>query len=292
MAKRSEGRGSTAAIRADIELTRARMSHTLDEIGERLNPQNVKAQVKHSIREATIGKVEHMAQRTADRANEVRHDMTQTIRDNPIPAAMVGIGLGWLLWNGRRERTSVDTRFEYRTRYPNPSGRLAGRGWSDETTTRYGSAEATRDYGSEELGAVDRVRERVDEIGDTVKDRTRGLTDRAQETVEGVAARAQDVAGTVAEEARYRARRVEDQFYENPLVIGVAVLAAGLATGLALPATRKEAELMGGARDQLVDRAREAARETKEKVQHVAERVVDETRATVKEAAREEGLTR
>ena len=88
------------------------------------------------------------------------------------------------------------------------------------------------------------------------------------------------------------AGRVEDQFYENPLAIGLAVVAAGLAAGFALPTTRKESELMGGTRDRLVDRAREAARETKEKVQHVAERVVDQTTTTAREAARQKGLTR
>ena len=47
---------------------------------------------------------------------------------------------------------------------------------------------------------------------------------------------------------------------------------------------------MGGARDQLVDRVREVAQETKDKVQHVAERVMDQAQTTGKEAAREEGL--
>ena len=48
-------------IRASIEEARERISHDLDEIGERLNPHNVKEDIKEGIREATIGRVEEMA---------------------------------------------------------------------------------------------------------------------------------------------------------------------------------------------------------------------------------------
>ena len=126
---------------------------------------------------------------------------------------------------------------------------------------------------------------------DARRDEAGGLADRAQEAAGQVATRAQDVAGTVAERTRYQARRVEDRFYENPLAIGAATLALGLAAGLAVPTTRREVELMGDTRDRLVDQVREVTQETKEKVQHVAERVMGEAQTTAKEAAREKGLT-
>ena len=107
------GAEDTAAIRADIRDTRDRMSQTLDGIGERLNPQLLKERVreeirdrkdhlKENIREATIGRVENMARSAANTVNATRSSITDTIRDNPLPAAMVAIGLGWLLFNGRR----------------------------------------------------------------------------------------------------------------------------------------------------------------------------------------------
>src|ERR671939_285741 len=93
----------TAAIRAEIRDTRERMGDTIEEIGERLNPRHLKEQVKHDIREATIGRVENMAQSTADRVSQTRRTITDTVRENPIPAAMIGIGLGWLIWSGRAQ---------------------------------------------------------------------------------------------------------------------------------------------------------------------------------------------
>src|SRR5688572_28778585 len=80
------------ALRADIDRTRRRISEDLDELGQRLNPQNVKAQIKDGVREATIGRVENMARQAGD-------GLMQTIKDNPLPAAMAGIGLAWLFMN-------------------------------------------------------------------------------------------------------------------------------------------------------------------------------------------------
>jgi hypothetical protein len=87
------------AIRAEIHETRERISQDLDEIGERLNPWYVKEDIKEGIREATIGRVEEMARQVTDRFDDVSHGLTGAIRENPIPAAMAGIGLALLFMN-------------------------------------------------------------------------------------------------------------------------------------------------------------------------------------------------
>jgi len=60
---------------------------------------------------------------------------------------------------------------------------------------------------------------------------------------------------------------------ESPLAIGVVALATGTAIGLALPRTEKEDQLLGSARDTVVDRAQELASEA---VDTVRERLTDE----------------
>jgi hypothetical protein len=64
----------------------------------------------------------------------------------------------------------------------------------------------------------------------------------------------------------------------------------GLAVGMTLPATEKESRIMGSKRDELMDKAKDAISETKDKVRSAAERAVPEVRDTLKEVAREEGL--
>lgn len=262
-----------AAIRSEIQETRDRLGDTLEQIGERLNPQNIKEQVKENVRDATIGKVENMARSAADRVSETRYTIMDSIRENPIPATMVGIGLGWLFMNRRRGGSEEGRHRGMRYGVVEPS----------DTGDRYAIGEGT--------GAMGHSREGTSGIGHDVKETAGSLAHGAQNVAGAIADRTQDAAATVARQTRHQARRLEDRFYESPLAVGAATLAAGLAVGLALPATDEEVELMGGARDRMVDRARDVASETTEKVRHVAERVLDETTETAPGSARVERST-
>jgi hypothetical protein len=85
----------------------------------------------------------------------------------------------------------------------------------------------------------------------------------------------------IGREARYGLRRAgersRDFARESPLAVGALAVAAGVGVGMLLPATRREAEMLGPARDRLIGEARDtaeqigetarsAAREIKEKV--------------------------
>ena len=91
----------------------------------------------------------------------------------------------------------------------------------------------------------------------------------------------------VRQTARTTARRVENQYEESPMAMGAVALAIGLAVGLSVPGTRKERELMGDARDRLVDKTRERIADTTETVERVVQRALPEVKEVVKDAARE-----
>lgn len=304
------------ALRADIRNTRDRVGDTLEQLGERLNPTHIKEQVREqvvenvtqlrdqvreTIRDATIGRVEHMAQNAATRVNSTRHSIADTIRENPIPAALVGVGLGWLFMNRSHSNSYEASRSSsrgYAGGYQAGGYQGGSAGYSLARPDYSAAAYADQSYDTNR-GTVDQARERVTELGHNVRDSAGQLVDRAQhaagsvadraqQAASSVADRAQELGSTVADQTRYQARRVEDRFYESPLVVGAATLALGLAAGFAVPATHREVELMGDARDRLVDRAKEAAHEStekvQEKVQEVAGRVINETKSAVSEA--------
>src|SRR5688572_32709939 len=95
----------TDRIKADIEETRAELGQTLNEIQERLSPEHLMGQVKETVREATIGKVERvmdkvnekisnvaepaieMIGRAGEKLKESGSSLTNTVRQNPIPFA-------------------------------------------------------------------------------------------------------------------------------------------------------------------------------------------------------------
>jgi ElaB/YqjD/DUF883 family membrane-anchored ribosome-binding protein len=296
---------NTAFLRAEIRETRERMSDTLDELGNRLNPNRLKAQVKENIREATVGRVETMARNAADRVNETRHGMIDRIRENPIPAAMVGIGLGWLLFGGRRREETLWQR-SYVT-----DGNWDGTAYVGDvsaTTPRLAQDDAGGGLGStisREPGVVDRVKDRVTGIGETVRDtssdvayaareRASNVAERAGETAGEVADRARNIAHNVSDGTRQRVHMATDRFdqtlNDNPVAIGMVAMAVGMAAGMAIPESNRERQMMGQYRDQLVGRVRETVDDTRERVQNVAERVVEETKSVAREAVRDEGL--
>ena len=309
------GDDETDQIRADIERTRADMSETIDAIQERLNPTNLKEQAKETVREqfqeakeavreATIGRVENMMHNASDTVSETRSTIMDTIKQNPVPAALVGIGLGWLFMNrssgssqrrGRRiqvydQRGYYDDRRLYDDR----------RGYYD--APRY--YDDRRVYGS--TGTMEQGRQAVSDAAGRVQERASDVAGRAQETASNVASSVSDTASTIAnraqqtasnltDQAQHQAQRVEDRFQQtlsnNPLAVGAVAMALGTAVGLALPQTQRENQLMGEARDNLVSQAQDVAQDTMEKVQRVASDVAEETKQTAKERAQEEGLT-
>jgi F0F1-type ATP synthase assembly protein I len=117
----SDDPNSPDAIRAEIEETRARMSNTVDAIQAKLSPERLTQEAKEMVKDATVRKVEKMANMTMHKAESWRSQMMETIKQNPIPAALVGIGLGWLLIEGTRSSSYNYDQADYSGQYYDPS---------------------------------------------------------------------------------------------------------------------------------------------------------------------------
>lgn len=306
----------TAEIRSNIEQTRSEMSGTIEAIQARLAPDHLKEQVKEqvreqfeeaksNVREATIGKAETMMRNAGDTVSEARYTVMDTIRHNPIPAALVGIGLGWLFMNGRSAsargsqayRTSYNANY-YSNQYPERyyTGQSGYSSGSYANQPRSYEQQSTLERGQQAVGnTVQNVQDKAGDVASKVQDTVGDLAGRGQEAVGNIVDQAQSTAGDIAYQAQHQAQRVEDRFQralgENPLAVGAIALAVGAAVGLAVPQTRRENELMGEARDNLVERAQSVAQDTMEKVQEVAGQAMEQAETTVKEQAREKGLT-
>jgi len=328
----AESTDDTAEIREGIEQTRSEMSETIEAIQARLNPEHLKDQVKEQVREqfqevkatvrdATIGKAEEMARNVGESVTDARYTVMETISHNPIPAAMVALGLGWLWMNRRnapvRRAAQYGEPSRYRVNQPYYAGQSAYEGarpYDDRpvygtqySTQSQGYERGVVDQGRHAVGsAINRVQETAGDVaskaqatvGDTVQrvQETAGdVASKAQETASQLVDRSQEAVSNIADQAQYQAQRLEDRFQEtlrtNPLVVGAVAVALGTAVGLAIPETRREHELMGEARDNLVGKVQTAVQETVEKVQQVAGDVMDDAKTTAQESAKEQGLT-
>ena len=196
------------------------------------------------------------------------------IRQNPVPAALTGIGLTWLFVN-RRRGSSGQARYQ-------------DRAYAYDYPTRY---EDQGGSGSSAGQALGRAQSRVGDAASRAQDRVGDAASQAQDKAGEVASRAQDRVSNLTDQARYQARRASGGFQrmlqENPLAMGAVGVGAGAAIGLAIPQTTQEHEVMGEARDTLVEKAQEKAQDAQGRVQRVAE----EAQSAAKEEAENQGLT-
>jgi ElaB/YqjD/DUF883 family membrane-anchored ribosome-binding protein len=175
----------------------------------------------------------------------------QIVRENPVPAALAGIGVGMLAMKAR-EGSRSPYQAVPRTDWRRPSSYPA-------TGYQTPSQQATGSSG---------------QVGEQVAD----SYNRAKQTVSDAAERAQDAAGESFEAAQQKVSEFSsqardysaDMLNRNPLLVGAAALLAGAAVGLSLPETESENQFMGEAREGLVERAQEAAHAAVDKVKNVA----------------------
>ena len=241
----------TEEIRAEIEQTRGEMSETVNAIQERLRPRNIASNAAESVRHAASDKARDLAD----------SEVVRGMRANPVPTAMIGIGIAgaaWMAFNRgeSRPRRRDSMRRDWRTapgyrEEDNYSRGFSGRDAYDTASTYTpGLAyDADRDY---ESGY-----------------NTAEYAGRRYETGE-LSGGMEDVRQR-ARRSAYRAQsQLQRTWNDNPLLIAAASAVIGALVGLAVPETERENRIMGEARDNMVEGVQQMAKETAKKVQDAA----------------------
>lgn len=231
------------------ERARQDIAETITEIQERLKPQALAGKAGNAAKEATVGRV------------------TNSIRQNPIPAALVGTGIAWMFINGRRG--DQPSTMSYRTPRYDPNRRaIAGQG------------------GPGDGGAVGQAKDKVADVADQAKDTVSSVTDQMADVAEQVTDTVGGAVDQASTQVGQQVQRVQNGFQqmleENPLPVALVAAGLGALIAAAVPKTQAEDRIMGDARDQVADQARQVG----EKVGRVADRA--QTR--VKEEAQKENL--
>jgi len=244
-------------IQRDIERTRERMSSNIDELGDRLSPDNLKNQA----REAISGKAQDVVSNVGDQARQTGSRVVDFITQNPLPVAAVSLGAIWLFSLRNRSEVSGDRMARF----------------------AYTGPERREPDGRPSLGR--RLADRAEHMKEKVSDATSHAGERASER-----------AGELKERAREASGGFERMMQDNPLAVAVGAAVIGVALGLLLPETEREREMLGPARDRLGDRVQstaervkdatvEAGRDIKDTVKEEVSYRAPEVKSTLKDAA-------
>jgi hypothetical protein len=220
-------------IRAEIEQTREDLSETVNTIQERLRPGAIASNAADRMKETASEAADRMRESARQKARDVAEsEPVRYVRDNPVPVAMVGIGVAGLAWLVTQRRSGSDRR-SYR-----------GGEWQ-------GSA---RDWRSHPYFEGSDFYESDHDI---------------YREVSKTAPRSRSRAGAT-EFGEYVPERVRRTWSENPLIVGAAATVLGVVVGLAIPETVRENELMGDTRDNMLETVQDAVRDRVTKVQDAA----------------------
>lgn len=243
-----EGKEAVKAdLREELHSAKAAFAEEFHDIKDQVFT-GVKAEIteaKAALRNATVGKVETMLHDTKESVQSASRSLSTTIKENPVPAVLVGAGLLWMFASSRAKSHGTNLRGEV--------GRMAQQ-----------AHEAVRGDSDTAAGKANRI---AQDVKDSVGEATRATGQKLSQLADHVGA----TGNTVSE-------RTETLFHEHPLAIGAAVLGLGALLGIAIPITRKEAELMGPARQNLMDRAGDLAANVSARVKEGAERLKNEMR--------------
>ena len=221
---RTNGERRPDQILAEIDRTRGEMDRTLTAIEHRLTPGQLVDQGIDYLRHSG--------------ANEFVQNLGGTAKQNPMPLALVGIGLAWLMALGRQP---------------------AQRGYDQSSSPASGIREKAS-------GMLHGASETLSSAKGTVSDTLGSVRERAS----GV--------GESAKEQWQRARGGIDYLvHEQPLALGAIGLAIGAVLGAAAPRTRVEEQMMGDTARNLTEKAKEVGSQQLEKAKEATKELAEKT---------------
>jgi hypothetical protein len=228
--------------------------------------------------------------------------LEDAVRENPVPAALIGMGCLWMFMGGNKVSL-----FGANREGPGPVSRAIGRagdaafevaqrGGSSVTRAAGHAAEALSDLGTR---AAEMTRGAAASVGDAVAATSSLQADTvssanvdagsvvvdAVEAVSGWATKASQAAQHAgADWGRSAQQSLAELFERQPLVLGAIGLAIGAGIAASLPTSEAETRFMGDASETLKEKAHELATDKAQQVKSAAERALQE--------AEDQGLTR
>jgi len=226
-------------------------------------------------------------------------DLAKRAKQNPTALALIGAGVGallvGLLINGKKsKRKKSSYRYDYDSsddyssdddvRYTDGSRRELTSSQSNErresiaqsARSRIGDT-ASSAYesvsgaaGTAYAGVTSAASSVYETVGSAAGKTYEGVGSVADKTYQGVtsaAGFAYDKAGDLGGQVKIN---YDHYIEENPLAVGAVALTLGAAVGFAIPLTAKENEYLGEYRDQVVEKAQEAAQDAIGSVKQLA----------------------
>jgi len=252
---------SVTALRAEAEVTRARLTGTVDDlrtqvadtatdIKERLSPDAIKTEVTQYVR---------------DSRDQLWHTLERKARDNPLQAVAVGaalaypalklmrampaplllVGAGLLLSRTTGNGGSASDATDALRTHAQGALDTAGATLERATDSARRTVHDAQDYARQ---GAESVVDRATATASSIKDRVTDAADDATSAIRDTAGRVMGQAEDLVQQTR---ETVSDTWDKNPLLIAGIGLGIGAFIAAAFPSTKAEETMFGDASDAL-----------------------------------------
>jgi ElaB/YqjD/DUF883 family membrane-anchored ribosome-binding protein len=302
----SESNASQDQIEQGLERTRARMDSRLTELQGRLSPGQILDDLMGYFRGSEGG--------------DFARNLVASVKSNPVPAALTGISLAWLMAANPRpssETTSTGLVARATSNTFNAQGISNGYIGTDDLEQRFRNAEQDVIRHSDDTDEtysmrVDDAQGAVVGVKRGAEDTAQSLRGRIQEALAAAKTSASEAASSLRDHASDAAGKLAtsthglgDQIAQgsksaqdvgsnvlamignNPVLLGAIGLAVGALLGALVPQSEQEETALAGMAGQARETARNMGQEVMDRGAKVAHQVLD----TGRDSAREHGLT-
>lgn len=228
---------TAADVEREVEASRGNLDRTVDALRDKMTPGQLFDEASRAMGGA---------------GQQVMSKFFEQATENPMPLAVMGLGLAWLMSTSGKSGASAPAG------YRNPS-----------------------DFAAPHTG----LGERVHAAGDKVSDLVAGARDKVADASASLGDLGHS-AGTRAGELGERAQRSFAQVLERePLLLGAAGLLVGAAIGAALPSTDLEDRMVGPVRDMILDKGKDLAQTGLHQAGDVAQTAYDALKTELQDSA-------
>jgi hypothetical protein len=219
----------------------------------------------------------------ANRPADFIDDLNEAVRQNPVPAVLIGAGLFWMFMGGAKNTmlgNASRSLLGGMGRGAQQAGSAASRGARQVggamAEGMSSLAESAKAASESSAAAVSSVAERVSE---GLASGTRSLQEGGQMAAEDVAQGMHSLQQSGQAAGKSVQQTLGDLFEKQPLLVGALGAALGAAMAAALPASPAERRLMGEAAETVKEKAGEVWSETTERAEAAVSKGLEEARA-------------
>jgi gas vesicle protein len=257
----AESEKSPETLEREIDARRANITSIVDALESKLSPgQLVDQALAYSRRNG----------------GEFFGNLGSTVRANPVPTVLTGIGLLWLMTSQHRPASSSSGPSLFDGLGASVSG------MAESVTDTFGNAKARVEE------TARRMKDKASQVGDKAHDYSEnvsGFGESVGDKVSAAGRRLNESGHEMGDGIRRQGEHLQSSLSyllkEQPLALAAIGIALGAAIGAALPATAKENQLMGHASDRLTQKAKTMATDGYAKATEVGKSFVEDVKTTV-----------